>query len=195
MQNKQLAEEIRQYNQSYQLQVKEYEEGIRQFNEEIARLKKKDEQENKLAIEKLEMEKKQLEEEKRQFDMSYEFQQQKFKAEQIKLGQGVGGVVGKAGSSNIQAIAANTKPQSNTGTSAAYDRSVIDLGRGPLSTAGVADLIASGDVKLNSDGTVSNTGKVSSPTLERAQAISNMNPANRNANTTRDIYSTFRAFR
>ena len=64
-----LAEEVRQYNQSYSLQVKEYEEGIRQFNEEIARLKAKDAQEYKLEIQQLELQKAQLEEEKRQFNL------------------------------------------------------------------------------------------------------------------------------
>ena len=64
-----LAEEVRQFNQNYNLQVKEYEEGIRQFNEEIARLKAKDAQENKLEIQKLELQKAQLEEEKRQFNV------------------------------------------------------------------------------------------------------------------------------
>lgn len=63
-----LKEEVRQYNQSYDLKIKEYEEGIRQFNEEIARLKAKDEQEYKLEIEQLELQKAQLEEEKRQFN-------------------------------------------------------------------------------------------------------------------------------
>ncbi len=65
-----LAEEVRQYNQSYNLQVKEYEEGIRQFNEEIARLKAKDAQENKIQIQQLELQKAELAEKKRQFDAS-----------------------------------------------------------------------------------------------------------------------------
>jgi len=194
MQNKQLAEEIRQFNQSYNLQVKEYEEGIRQFNEEIARLKKKDAQEYELEIKNLEFKKRQLEEEKRQFDKSYELQQQKFKAEQIKLGKGIGGVIGKVGS-NVQAIVANTKPQNNTGSSAAFEKSIIDLGRGPISADYLAELAATGQVTLNKDGTVSNTEKVSSATMERAQTLSNWNPANKNKGTTKDIYDVFRAFK
>lgn len=63
-----LNEQIRQFNENYSMQVKEYEEGIRQFNEEIARLKKKDEEEQAMAIQELELKKQQLEEEKRQFD-------------------------------------------------------------------------------------------------------------------------------
>jgi TolA-binding protein len=63
-----MAEQIRQFNQEYEMRVKEYEEGIRQFNEEIARLKEKDEKEYQLQIQELELKKKQLQEEKRQFD-------------------------------------------------------------------------------------------------------------------------------
>ena len=48
-----LTEEIRQYNQNYELQVKQYNESIRQFNEEIARLKKKDDLEAKMQAEEL----------------------------------------------------------------------------------------------------------------------------------------------
>jgi hypothetical protein len=66
-----MKEQIRQYNQNYQLQVKEYEEGIRQFNEEIARLKAKDAQEHALEIEKLELQKKALAQEKEQADREY----------------------------------------------------------------------------------------------------------------------------
>lgn len=76
-----MAEQIRQYEQNYELQTKQFEEQIRQFNEEIERLKKKDEEEYKLQIEELELKKQQLEEEKRQFDeankkKSYSYQQQ-----------------------------------------------------------------------------------------------------------------------
>lgn len=81
-----MAEEIRQFNQNYQLQIKqfdeqkrqfelEYKEGIRQFNEEIARLKAKDAEENKIKIQQLELQKKQLEEQKRQHDEEMAFKQ------------------------------------------------------------------------------------------------------------------------
>ena len=81
-----MAEEIRQYNQNYQLQLKqfdesvrqfemeytqrqaEFKESIRQFDEEIARLKKKDEQEYKLQIQQLEMEKKRIEQEQKNWE-------------------------------------------------------------------------------------------------------------------------------
>lgn len=63
-----MAEEIRQFNQQYNLQLNQYKESIRQFNEEIARLKKKDDEESRMQAEELELRKQQLEEEKRQFD-------------------------------------------------------------------------------------------------------------------------------
>lgn len=82
----QLAENVRQYNQSYQLEVKKYNESVRQFNQEyslkkkefeesirqfdveIARLKKKDAQEYKLKIQELEMAKKQMTQEQRNWE-------------------------------------------------------------------------------------------------------------------------------
>ena len=87
-----LAEEIRQYNQNYQLQLQqfeeqkrqynqEYEEGVRQFNEEIARLKAKDEAENKAEIQRLELQKKELDEKKRQYDADMEFAQKQLDEE------------------------------------------------------------------------------------------------------------------
>lgn len=98
-----LAENIRQYNESmemerqqmqiaqeqwnaeYDLKQREYEESIRQFEAELARLKKNDSKANQLAIKELELKKQQLQqeqkqweaqmkEEKRQFNKSYELQ-------------------------------------------------------------------------------------------------------------------------
>lgn len=66
-----LAEQIRQYNQNYELQMKQFEESIRQFNEEIARLKANDARAYSMQIKELELKKQQLEEEKRQFDLAY----------------------------------------------------------------------------------------------------------------------------
>lgn len=77
-----LAEEIRQFNQSYNLQVKEYNEGVRQFNEEIARLKAKDAQEHALEIKRLEQQKKALEQEQRQFEAEQKLKQQQLAEEQ-----------------------------------------------------------------------------------------------------------------
>ena len=74
LQLKQYNEEVRQFNKTHDLKVEEYNESIRQFNEEIKRLKAKDEQEHALEIKKLEQQKElaeaQLEEEQRQFNES-----------------------------------------------------------------------------------------------------------------------------
>jgi hypothetical protein len=68
LQVKQYEESIRQFNQEYNQRVKEYNESIRQFNEEIARLKKKDEQEAKHQAQQLELEKKQLQQQQAQWE-------------------------------------------------------------------------------------------------------------------------------
>ena len=79
LQLKQYNESIRQFNQEYDLRKKEYQEGIRQFNEEIARLKAKDKQEYELEIKNLELKKKQLEQEQKQWE-----QEQALKKEQLE---------------------------------------------------------------------------------------------------------------
>ena len=78
LQLKQYNESVRQFNQSYELQKQEYQESIRQFNEEIARLKKKDEQEYQMQIKELELKKKQVEQEQKQWEA-----EMKLKKEQL----------------------------------------------------------------------------------------------------------------
>lgn len=91
-QENQFAEQIRQYEQNYQFQVKQFNEQIRQFNEEIARLKKKDEQEYKMQIQQLELQKAQLAEQKRQADLDYQLRKQQLAASSgsgsVKKGSG-----------------------------------------------------------------------------------------------------------
>ena len=76
LQVKQYEESVRQFELEYEQRTKEFEEEIRQFNEEIARLKKKDEQEYKLQIQQLELQKQQLAEEQRQYNLSYALQKE-----------------------------------------------------------------------------------------------------------------------
>ena len=103
-----LAEEVRQYNQSYAEEVRQFneemsfkneqfDEQIRQFNVEIARLKAKDAQENAREIEKLQLQKEQLEEEKRQFNEKMAEEKRQFDAAQANKG-GSGGGSGGGGS-------------------------------------------------------------------------------------------------
>ncbi len=77
LQKKELDESIRQFEQNYELKVKEYNEGIRQFNEEIARLKAKDKQEYELEIKNLELKKKQLEQDQKQFEAQQKLEREK----------------------------------------------------------------------------------------------------------------------
>lgn len=150
------AEEIRQFNKSYNLKVKEYEEGIRQFNAEIARLKAKDAKENALEIQKLELQKQQLAEEKRQFDI----QSARTAASINKSSSG--------GSSSSSSSSSKSKKSKSAGTSAVsgvkngkasssssskltVDMSSVNalakqLGYKSLSPAQIDSLVASGKV-------------------------------------------------
>lgn len=104
LQREQLQEEIRQYEQSYALQVKEYEEGIRQFNEEIARLKAKDKKEYELEIKQLELQKKQLAEQKKQADREYKLKQQQLAEEQRQFNASLAASKKSSGSSGGSSI-------------------------------------------------------------------------------------------
>lgn len=72
MQREQLKEEIRQYEQSYALQVKQFDESIRQFDAEMARLKKKDAEEYALEIQQLELQKQQAQQAQAQWEKEYQ---------------------------------------------------------------------------------------------------------------------------
>lgn len=133
------AEQIRQYEQSYKLQVQqfeeqkrqfemEYEESVRQFDEEIARLKAKDAEENKREIQQLELQKQQLAEEKRQYDQTLALQKAQLEEEkrqyneQLKLqkksasssGGSGGGSGGSSGGSSGTSISQEKKYEVNT---------------------------------------------------------------------------------
>lgn len=150
LQKQQLEEEIRQFNQSYQLQKSEFEESIRQFNEEIARLKAKDAQEYELEIKNLELKKEQLEEQKRQWEAEMAEEKRQFDKEYAaKYGSG-SKTFGGAGYQTLKSqqatakstIAKNTTSQKPSTT----DDSIAALGYGPLTPAGLADLMAAGKV-------------------------------------------------
>ena len=159
LQRKQLDEEIRQFNQSYNLQLKQYEESIRQFNEEIARLKKKDEQEYRMQIQQLELEKQKAEEAKRQFEVEMDFkrdqlaeQKRQFDTTQAAKSSSGGGGGSSSKSASITKTSSSGSSSSSssstktTSMGGVNTKSVIDLGRGPLSEDGLAKLVASGEV-------------------------------------------------
>ncbi len=83
LQQQQFEEEKKQFQLSYNQQIKEFNESIRQFNTEIERLKKKDAQEYKMEIQQLELQKQQLEQAKKDADRDYQIKQQQL-AEQIR---------------------------------------------------------------------------------------------------------------
>lgn len=82
MQREQLKEEIRQYEQSYALQVKQFDESIRQFDAEMARLKKKDAEEYALEIQQLELQKEQAQQAQAQWEKEYQLKQAQLKEQQ-----------------------------------------------------------------------------------------------------------------
>jgi hypothetical protein len=139
-------EQIRQYEQNYDLQVKEYEEGIRQFNEEIARLKAKDAAENAAEIQRLELQKAQLAEEKRQFDATHGGSGSINKGSS-STGKGTASSGKKTSTSGINK---NSTPSSNLKADKATKvnmQSVINLGYGPISESRLDELVRQGVVK------------------------------------------------
>ena len=89
---KSLAEQIRQYNEAHELDIKKYNESIRQFNEEMARQREKDKSDNDYRN-------KQLEQAQRQWQAEYNLSKQKL------------------GSSSTSKSSSINKSTSNTSTS------------------------------------------------------------------------------
>lgn len=79
--NMQYNENVRQFNKEYDLKMNQYKESIRQFNEEIARLKKKDAQEYALEIQNLELQKKKVAQEQSQFEAEMKLKKQQLEEE------------------------------------------------------------------------------------------------------------------
>lgn len=90
-QEKAFDEQVRQYNQNYELQAKQFDEQIRQFEIEIARLKENDEKQYQLQIQELEMKKAQIEEDKRRWEAEMAFQREQFEWQKSKYGSGSDG--------------------------------------------------------------------------------------------------------
>ena len=140
---KQYEESIRQFDKSYELQVKEFDESIRQFNEEIARLKKKDEREYEMQIKELELKKQQMEEEKRQYEEEMKLKRQQLAAQQ-KAEQARGTIERDNGGAIYNNSGGNVTPSAIANTK--------DLGKGPLSDETVAKMVATGQVKATQVG-------------------------------------------
>lgn len=148
-----MAEQVRQFNKSYQLDLNKYKEGIRQFDIEIARLKAQDKKENEYKI-------KQLEEEKRQFDLSYGLQKKNSSVsgsggsgyylvdESVSSG---GYYLVDEGDDTTKPVEGPVAPKNTTeptnGSNPKIDMdSVIALGYGPISASKLNELVNSGEV-------------------------------------------------
>ena len=134
-----MAEEIRQFNENYKLQVeqfnKEYDlemrkfdEQIRQFHEEIARLKKKDEQEYQMQIQELELKKKQVAQQQAQFaaEMAFKEKQLAEQKRQFDAQQAAKTTYTSTKSSGSSGTASITKSSSNTLTKKTYTQARND---------------------------------------------------------------------
>lgn len=160
---KQYNTAVEQWNKEYEQGIKEWNESIRQFDAELARLKAKDTEEAKQAAAELKykqeqakiaqqqwekemkLKEAQLAEEKRQFDKQYE-----------KSISNSGGSSGGGGSSTIKKepqITGNNNSNNNSnnnnsenGKAPPNERSIIDLGMGPLTNAQLAMLVDTGQV-------------------------------------------------
>lgn len=167
-----MAEEIRQFNQDYQLRVdqfnkeydqrlREFDEQIRQFNEEMARIKKKDEQEHQLELEKLELAKQEAQRAKAQFQQEMAFKEKQLQEEKRQFdathsssGSGGGGG-GGGGTAYTGKSSVGSKIGSQIGTAVGNAvsiavpvnmQSVLDLGYGPISSSYLSQLEARGKI-------------------------------------------------
>lgn len=140
-----MAEEIRQYNQNYELNMKQYEEGIRQFEIEMERLKKKDADEYQMQIKELELKKEQLEEEKRQYEEQMALKREQFEWEKAQAAKttyrssGGGGGSGNGGSGTLEDTPQNT-------ANVVDPKNILDVA-GPVSAEGLAQKVASGELR------------------------------------------------
>jgi hypothetical protein len=85
LQKQQMQEEIRQFNQSYALEIKQFDENIRQFDTEMARLKKKDAEEHAMEIKRLELQKQQMQQAKIEAQREYELKQKQMQMQQAQF--------------------------------------------------------------------------------------------------------------
>lgn len=157
LQLKQYNESVRQFEMEYDMQVKQYNENIRQFEVEIARLKKKDEQEYQMQIQELELKKQQMEEEKRQFEESQKLKREQLEEEKRQFNETMaynkskssGGGGGSSGS-NTGLISEDKKETQVKNDS--LTKQIINLGYGPISEKTLEDKVASGEVGLDKNG-------------------------------------------
>lgn len=178
-----MAEEIRQYNQNYDLQVKQYNEGIRQFEIEIERLKAKDAKEYEMQIQELELQKQKAEEAKRQFEAEMAFKREQLAEEQRQFNlqynksRSSGGGGGGGGGSVEQLVYYNGKPtldkssQDPKGTG-------LSIVNSPFTVEAAAKRVASGEYTARQEGNkvylTKNEGFVPPELLPRRSVIASL---------------------
>ena len=157
-----LAEEVRQYNQSYAEEVRQFneemafkneqfDEQIRQFDVEIARLKAKDAEENAREIEKLKLQKEQLEEEKRQFNEQMAEEKRQFNASQATKNATISKSSGGSSGSTVKKVEGGTgedKDGGNFNLANKYGNGWVEIpGHGRFSWTEVYAYVKSGQIK------------------------------------------------
>lgn len=152
LQLKQYNESVRQFNKDYDLKLKQYNESIRQFNEEIARLKKKDEQEAKIQAAELELKKKQVEQEKKQWEAEMKLKKEQLAEEKrqfdkqyalqkAKTSGSSGGGGGSGGSTKVtKASGSGTVKSGSTGS----NTTVKNSSKSSTPTNNMASILALG---------------------------------------------------
>jgi hypothetical protein len=99
-----MAEQIRQFNENYAMQLKKFDESVRQFNIEIERLRKKDDEEARQKAEALELKKQQLQQQQKQWEAEMKLkydqlaeEQRQFDSQMSHKSSGGGGNSGGGG--------------------------------------------------------------------------------------------------
>lgn len=162
LQLKQYDESVRQFNQDYDLKVQQYHESIRQFELEIERLRKKDDEEAKQKAAQLELEKKQLEQQQKQWEEEMKHKKAQLAEEQRQfdrqMAQKYNSTIGNTGNNlpikeetpETQAVTFNVK-------------SVIDAGYAGRSSAEIERLIEQGYLTVQRKGNQLYVYKTSTP--------------------------------
>ena len=182
LQLKQFNESVKQFKQEHDLKVKQYNESIRQFNEEIARLKAKDAKEYEIEIQNLELKKKQMEEEQRQYEKTYELELKKFEEEKrqfdVKNPTSSGGG-SSGGSTGTTKKLQDNNNNSTTNTVSAFDKSVAQLGQGPLSGEEIARQEAAGKIEI--------VNTANGPVVQKANNVPTLNAVLYSSNTKKNL--------
>lgn len=141
LQIQQFNESVRQFNQEYNQRIKEYNESIRQFDIEIERLKKKDAQEYELQIKALEQQKAEAEAEQTRWEAEMELERDKLSEQKRQFDKSLAasGSSGGGGSIGGSGSVSGGGGSSTTGNNAGSQAVKTDYYNGTLPSATVSD--------------------------------------------------------